>query len=71
MIFSKEPRFVITLNGEIRNPDTCFPVGLETHGWIQVNCIGDRWAKFIDPTTNKVHDCADYYKQAMEWQQEN
>lgn len=44
---------------------TCFPEGLDTSDFIDVTDIRSPWAKFLDPKTGKIHNCEDYYKQAM------
>lgn len=60
-----EPKFVISQRG-IGEPKTCLPANLQADDLIEVACIGDEWTKFIDTKTGKVHDCADYYRMAMQ-----
>jgi hypothetical protein len=46
-------------------PWTCFPVDLDTSGFIDISTIGDPWGKFLDPVTGKVCDCAEHYATAV------
>lgn len=41
-------------------PRQCFPAALDTTGFIDVSQVIDYWAKFVDPATGQLHDCAEY-----------
>ena len=43
----------------------CLPADLNTADLISIETLGDRWMKYLDRRTGKVHDCAEYYKQML------
>ena len=47
------------------------PADLDTSNLIPITTIGDRWSKYLDTTTGKVHDSEAYYKQMLEEQKDD
>lgn len=43
-----------------RLPKTCFPVSFDRSSLIDISCVGDEWAKFLDTKTNKTIDCKEW-----------
>lgn len=61
-MFAKDPspQFVIDRSGYHQ---TCFPLGMDTSGLVEISCISDEWARFVDPQSGRVIRCEDYWAQ--------
>lgn len=44
-------------------PYTCFPINMDTSGFINISIIGDSWGVYFDPTKNIIHDCKHYFEE--------
>ena len=43
------------------DPPSCLPSGIDMSSLIDVTQIQDRWKRYMDTKTKKLHICAEYY----------
>jgi len=60
--FKDEPLFEVDRS---RCPPSCFPTSLDKTSLVDITAVGDTWRKYMDKETGKVHDGAEYYRQAV------
>ncbi|MGZ8220377.1 MAG: hypothetical protein ACXWT0_01885 [Methylobacter sp.] len=41
-------------------PPSCLPADLDKSNLVNITCLGDSWQKYMDKSTGKVHDGAEY-----------
>jgi hypothetical protein len=46
---------------------SCLPAAIDHSELIDVTCIGDSFRKYVDRTTGKLHDSAEYYPKHLEY----
>ncbi len=44
---------------------TCLPQHTDRSNFIDITTACDRWRQFLDLETGKIHDCEEYYNQAI------
>lgn len=47
------------------HPQSFLPVDLDISGFIDITAVSDSWRKYLDPKTNLIHDCAEYYAEYL------
>lgn len=57
-----ELRAPFTVNLEER---TCFPTNTDFGELRDITCVGDAWRKFVQASTGKVVDCAEFARLAF------
>lgn len=45
-------------------PVVFLPADLDMSNCVDVTCVGDYYAKYMNTMTGRVHDCKKYYEQA-------
>lgn len=50
-------------------PPACLPTGIDKSNLVDVTRIGDQWRKYLDTSTDKLHDCAKYFAESQKPEQ--
>ena len=59
----REPLFEINYS---TMPPSCLPTSIDQSGLIDITAIGDPWRRYLEPSTGRVHDGAEYFARAQE-----
>jgi len=52
-----EPKFVLSYPSQRHGAPSCFPIGYDTRNLMDISCIMDEWAKYINTQTGEKIDC--------------
>lgn len=51
------------------DPPSCLPSGMNRFDLVDITVIGDRWCRYLDTKTGKIHDGAVYIVKAEAFQE--